>query len=46
MLWSWTVLRPLRWYGAATCWKTGWGTCQTGAEVHLAPTGTMRPATA
>ncbi|MFH8438186.1 hypothetical protein ACH4A3_23550 [Streptomyces sp. NPDC018007] len=45
MLWSWTVLRPLRWYGAASCWKTGWGTRQNGAEVHLAPTGTTQPAT-
>jgi hyaluronan synthase len=39
MLWSWTVLRPLRWYGAATCWKTGWGTRQSGAELRLAPRG-------
>lgn len=24
--WAWLVLRPLRWYGVATCRKTGWGT--------------------
>lgn len=32
---AWTVLRWLRWYGAATCAKTGWGTRQSGAEVSL-----------
>ncbi|MYW12109.1 glycosyltransferase [Streptomyces sp. SID2563] len=46
MLWSWTVLRPLRWYGAATCWKTGWGTRQAGAEIHLAATAPTQPAAA
>jgi hyaluronan synthase len=29
VLWSWFILRPLRWYGMATCWKTGWGTRKT-----------------
>ena len=24
--WSYLVLRSLRWYGMATCYKTGWGT--------------------
>lgn len=24
--WAWLVLRPLRWYGVATCRRTGWGT--------------------
>ncbi|MBL3669075.1 glycosyltransferase family 2 protein [Streptomyces sp. M2CJ-2] len=33
---SWTVLRVMRWYGAATCARTGWGTRQNGAEVSLA----------
>ncbi|MFI0718107.1 glycosyltransferase [Streptomyces sp. NPDC021224] len=37
VLWSWMVLRPTRWYGALTCWKTGWGTRQAGAEVKLDP---------
>ncbi|MEW2167542.1 glycosyltransferase [Streptomyces sp. NPDC007084] len=40
MLWSWAVLRPTRWYGALTCWKTGWGTRQAGAEVALASAAT------
>ena len=35
VLWSMTVLRFLRWYGIATCWKTGWGTRQT-VEVRMA----------
>lgn len=30
---SWTVLRAMRWYGMATCARTGWGTRQNGAEV-------------
>jgi hyaluronan synthase len=34
MLWSFFVLRPLRWYGMATCMKTGWGTRET-VEVTL-----------
>ncbi|WP_051055091.1 MULTISPECIES: hypothetical protein [Kitasatospora] len=38
-LWSWTVLRPLRWYAALTCPRTGWGTRQHGPEVELAPAG-------
>jgi hyaluronan synthase len=33
---AWTVLRAMRWYGAATCARTGWGTRQNGAEVSLA----------
>lgn len=37
VVFSWTVLRWLRWYGAATCIKTGWGTRQNGAEVTLGP---------
>lgn len=32
---SWTVLRAMRWYGIATCARTGWGTRQHGAEVTL-----------
>ena len=28
------VLRAIRWYGVATCWKTGWGTRKT-VEVSL-----------
>ncbi|WP_368396463.1 glycosyltransferase [Streptomyces sclerotialus] len=32
---AWTLLRWLRWYGIATCAKTGWGTRQNGAEVSL-----------
>lgn len=35
---SWTVLRAMRWYGIATCARTGWGTRQHGAEVALTPT--------
>jgi hyaluronan synthase len=29
------VLRAMRWYGMATCARTGWGTRQNGAEVAL-----------
>jgi hyaluronan synthase len=32
---SWTVLRAMRWYGMATCARTGWGTRRHGAEVTL-----------
>lgn len=32
---SWTVLRAMRWWGMATCARTGWGTRQNGAEVLL-----------
>ncbi|MEU3683750.1 glycosyltransferase [Streptomyces sp. NPDC030592] len=32
---SWTVLRVMRWWGVATCARTGWGTRQNGAEVSL-----------
>lgn len=49
VIWAWTVLRALRWYGMATCAKTGWGTRQDGAEVTLAGTARTtagRPATA
>ncbi|MFJ8604522.1 glycosyltransferase [Streptomyces shenzhenensis] len=35
VLGSWTVLRAMRWYGMATCARTGWGTRQNGAEVAL-----------
>ncbi|MET7935020.1 glycosyltransferase [Streptomyces sp. NPDC005322] len=35
VVWAWTVLRFMRWYGVATCAKTGWGTRQNGAEVSL-----------
>jgi hyaluronan synthase len=33
-VWACFVLRPLRWYGAATCLRTGWGTRQV-VEVYL-----------
>jgi hyaluronan synthase len=36
---SWTVLRAMRWYGVATCARTGWGTRQNGAEVALVGAG-------
>ncbi|MGW5123267.1 glycosyltransferase family 2 protein [Streptomyces sp. NPDC004069] len=35
VLGSWTILRAMRWYGMATCARTGWGTRQHGAEVTL-----------
>jgi len=35
---GWTVLRAMRWYGMATCARTGWGTRQNGAEVALGNT--------
>jgi hyaluronan synthase len=35
IVFAWTVLRWLRWYGIATCYVTGWGTRQNGAEVSL-----------
>lgn len=38
LLWAWIVLRPVRWYGFATCARTGWGTRTTGPEVALAQT--------
>ncbi len=44
VVFSWTVLRWLRWYGAATCKNTGWGTRQNGAEVSLSATGVTLPA--
>ncbi|BAJ27055.1 MULTISPECIES: glycosyltransferase [Kitasatospora] len=36
MLWVLVVLRALRWYGAATCARTGWGT-RGRVELHTAP---------
>lgn len=33
-LWVYLVLRPLRWYAIATCWRTGWGTRES-VEVSL-----------
>jgi hyaluronan synthase len=33
-VWAFTVLRALRVYGMATCWKTGWGTRET-VEVRM-----------
>jgi hyaluronan synthase len=35
VVWAWTVLRGMRWYGMVTCARTGWGTRQNGAEVSL-----------
>ncbi|MFV2019196.1 glycosyltransferase [Micromonospora sp. LOL_023] len=35
--WAMLVLRATRWFGVATCWKTGWGTRKT-VEVALRPT--------
>lgn len=40
---SWTVLRVMRWYGMATCARTGWGTRQHGAEVALTTAVAGRP---
>ncbi len=37
LLWSWTVLRPARWYATVTCARTGWGTRTGGPEVTLTP---------
>lgn len=39
---SWTVLRCMRWYGMATCARTGWGTRQNGAEVALTDAASSR----
>jgi len=36
MLWSTVVLRALKWYGVATCARTGWGT-RANVEVRPAP---------
>ncbi|MER7874850.1 glycosyltransferase [Streptomyces solisilvae] len=44
VIWAWTVLRFMRWYGVATCARTGWGTRQNGAEVAL--NGGQEPLTA
>lgn len=43
MLWSFFVLRIVRWYAMATCWTTlgkpnSWGTRQDGVEVSIDPT--------
>jgi hyaluronan synthase len=41
VVWALLVLRAIRWYGVATCWRTGWGTRKT-VEVSMAgarPTG-------
>lgn len=35
VVWAFVVLRAVRWYGAVTCWRTGWGTRQAGVEVSL-----------
>lgn len=35
VVWALVVLRAIRWYGVATCWRTGWGTRKT-VEVALA----------
>ncbi|MFJ6730045.1 glycosyltransferase [Streptomyces sp. NPDC091281] len=41
---SWTILRAMRWYGMATCYRTGWGTRQDGAEVALTSQAAAAPA--
>jgi hyaluronan synthase len=33
-LWAFFILRPLRWYAAATCLRTGWGTRKV-VEVYM-----------
>ncbi|MFI5973575.1 glycosyltransferase family 2 protein [Streptomyces sp. NPDC051452] len=40
---GWTVLRAMRWYGMATCARTGWGTRQNGAEVALMEPAAVSP---
>lgn len=40
-LWMFFVLRPIRWYAIATCWKTGWGTRQT---IEVTAEGGTQPA--
>lgn len=37
LLWVMFALRPLRFYGAATCLRQGWVTRQAGAEVGIHP---------
>jgi hypothetical protein len=42
MLWSFFVLRIVRWYAMATCWSalekpSSWGTRQNGVEVAAEP---------
>ncbi|MGW4027932.1 glycosyltransferase family 2 protein [Streptomyces sp. NPDC004838] len=46
VVFAWTVLRFMRWYGAATCSNTGWGTRQGGAEVSLDGSGGASPTAA
>ncbi|MFG2134575.1 glycosyltransferase family 2 protein [Streptomyces sp. NPDC048751] len=46
VVFAWTVLRVMRWYGAITCANTGWGTRQAGAEVSLAAKLSHAPAEA
>lgn len=36
IIWSFVVLRLVRWYGMATCWHIRWGTRGNGAEISLA----------
>lgn len=43
VVFAWTVLRCMRWYGAATCANTGWGTRQGGAEVSLGGPSSSEP---
>jgi len=43
-IWAFFVLRGIRWYGIATCLKTGWGTRQT-VEVRAQPATTTDPTT-
>lgn len=38
-LWAFTVLRVVRWYGIATCMKTGWGT-RDSVEITAEPGST------
>lgn len=35
-LWSAVVLRGVRWYAVATCWRTGWGT-RNKVQLRLSP---------
>lgn len=44
VVWAWTALRAMRWYGMVTCAKTGWGTRQNGAEVSLGVIAATIPA--
>lgn len=42
LVWTALVLRPLRIYAIATCWKTGWGT-RGNVEVTIGGEATERP---